>query len=880
MQVWQVAPWKALSGLTLPNLAHNAGEFLPWQLGPGGSYAATFKIAFREMLWFARSQWSQPISIRFPGDAGISAWNHSHDGRWLALGDYEGRVFLLDTRTHALRTLPTSRGREITWLAFSEDDAWMAAASWDGLVYAFDVARGESLVSGQMRHDFIVRRVGLSRSRRMLVAAGEGQTALWRLPETGPRAVPAQRIGAGPAAHGLTGLYPISWSLQAGLLASAGMDGQVRLWRLPTSPTVPATAPRQIAETLQFDGKRLVDVEWNRLRLVTIRGAAATRWITLAQPPGFAELVGQGRTLVVTVGPQLRVYDAPSLHLRFPPVTLPDSPQRMLTDLGGEHLFLTTAASGGSTGLQEHLLHFDLRRGQRMPGEVSLAGPLRSLTLSPDGRRLLAVGPSDDGSTLLAVDGLTKIADYPNDTAQPILGGDFATDNGDLWLVRAAGDPRLGSDALLRWNPATDTVHEHDTGQAQPKAVIATRNSVFVAGNDHDLLALPGKPLVRLQRIADNVTTEALAATTDGGIVARGFRRDVQLYDMVSGAVLGPPLHGDDNAIDSIETLAFTADGRQLLARTKQGHWMIWKLSPDLRATSDIAARLAHLAPNNENQLRVRVPAIAERRHLRTDDPGRWLNPSPRPPTTIQSTGLVDRSPIPARSPGTSPLLLDLSNLYASGPDGVRNVYYTIRSQMRPYPAGVQRLGGIDYDMRGMVEIGTVEWTNPTNLPRGGVHCVAMPQSVAALHLLLLPVVAVASDRPQTLAHLTWHYRDGSSADVPLRTQHELSGYTGFDQQVPLVFGTTIDRAAVGWQSETASGLRLANPHPARDLQCIDLETTDQPILLFAITVEPTRSRPLIGSLDVSTTVSRIDRQPPPNPHLPQGMVPAARRSP
>jgi WD40 repeat protein len=879
-QMWQVAPWKPLSALSVSTREQDLGEFLPWQLGPGAGYAATFRVAFREMYLFAPPDLSHPASVRFPGDAGISAWTHSHDGRWLALGDFEGRVFLMDTRTRAVRTLPTSRGREITWLAFSEDDGWMAAASWDGLVYAFDVARGESLVSGQMHHDFVVRRVGLSRSRRMLIAAGEGQTALWRLPEPGPRAVPAQRIGAGPAAHGLAGQYPVSWSFQAGLLASAGIDGQVRLWRLPVSPTVTATAARQIAETLQFDGKRLVDVEWNRLRLVSTRGAAASPWITLAQPPGFAELVGQGRTLVVTVGPQLRVYDVPSLHLRFPPIALPNSPQRMLAGSGGDQLFLTTAASGGSTGLQEQLLHFNLRRGLRMAGEAWLAGPLRSLTLSPDGRRLFAVGPADDVSTLLAADSLNKLADLPQDTAQPIDAAAFAGNGGDLWLVRAAGDPRLGSDALLRWNPVTDSVRETHTSQARPKAVIATHDSVFVAGNDHDLLALPGKPLLRLQRIADNEATETLAATADGGIVARGFRRDVQLYDTASGATLGPPLHGDGNAIDAIETLAFTADGRQLLARTMQGHWMIWQLSPDRRPVGEIATQLARLTPDNENQQRVRIPGDGERRRLRANDPGRWLAPSPRPTVAMQAAAVVDRSPIPAREPGTSPLLLDLGSLYASGPDGVRNVYYSIRSQMRPYPAGVQRLGGVDYDMRGMAEIGAVEWIDPSIKPLADVRCIPVPQAVAALHLLLLPVVVAASEQPQTLAHLTWHYRDGSSAVVPLRTQHELSGYTGLDQQVPLVFGTVIDRAAAGRQNETVSGLRLANPHPGLGLQCIDLETTDQPILLFAMTVEPTRSRPSVGAPDVSTTISRIERHVPPKSRLIPGAGLPVRRSP
>ena len=860
-QLWQVAPWKPLSAPGIVTGSNKGlADYFPMQVGPGAGHVALLRPASREMLWYTPPDLLRPESIRFPGDAGISAWNHSRNGRWLALGDLEGRVFLMDTRTRELRALPTSRGREITWLAFSEDDAWLAAASHDGLVYAFDVERGDSLVTGQMRHDFILRRVGISHSQRLLIAAGEGQGALWRLAEPGPRAVPAQRIGAGPAAHALAGQYPISWSMQAGLLASAGMDGQIRLWRLPLSPMLPARAARQIPDTVQFDGRRLVDVEWNQLRLISVDGTDSTAWITLAQPPGFAELVEDGRTLLVTVGPQLRIYDAASLRLRFPPLALPDSPQRLLVSDDGAQLLLGFAQSGGSTGLQERLQRFDLRSGRRSPGEATLDGPLRMLNLSRDGQRLLVVGPPDGATTLFAMEGMRKLADYPHDPFQPVVRGAFANHGPDLWLVSAAGDPRLGSDALLRWNPDTDQVRQRDTGKARPKAVIATASGLFVAGNEQDMLVTEDRNPHRLERSAGSEATEGLAVSTDGRMVARAFRREVQVYDTASGAAIGPPLQSTSNAIDRIDALAFSTDAQQLLARTRQGRWLVWSLMPDTRSVQAIATRLAQLDPGNEDQQHVRVPTATERTRLRAEDPGRWAQPSPRPAVPIQASALVDHSPIPARAPGTSPLLLDLGRLYASGPDGVRNRFFTIRSQMRPYPAGVQRFGGIDYDLRGMVEIGTIEWTDPLAMPVVGANCIPVPQQVAAVHFLLLPVVVIATREPQTLARLTWHYRDGSKATSPLRTQHELPGYAGLDQDVPLVFSTATDLTADGTQSETVSGPRLRNPHPQRAVRCIDLETTGQPVLLFAITVEPPPPLPSVGAPVTPSPVSRIDQ--------------------
>ncbi len=276
-----------------------------------------------------------------------------------------------------------------------------------------------------------------------------------------------------------------------------------------------------------------------------------------------------------------------------------------------------------------------------------------------------------------------------------------------------------------------------------------------------------------------------------------------------------------------------------MLARTDQGRWLLWRLTPDPRPVQAIATQLARLHPGNENQNHVRVPSADERSRLRMQDPGGWSAPAPRPVIPTQGLSMVDRSPVPARASDTSPLLLDLGHLYASGPDGVRNTFFTVRSQMRPYPAGVQRFGGIDYDLRGMVEVGAVEWTDAVATPLVGAHCIPVPQAVSAIHLLLLPVVALTTQAPQTLGKLTWHYRDGSRAVMPLRTQHELPGYAGLDQNVPLVFAANIDRATVGMQSETVGGPRMRNPHPDRAVRCIDLEAVSQPFLLFAITVEP-----------------------------------------
>ncbi|MEO7251214.1 MAG: WD40 repeat domain-containing serine/threonine protein kinase, partial [Arenimonas sp.] len=193
-QLWQVEPWRPLAPLARVQMPV-ATDFLPWLIDPRGRFAVSLGEELRELHFYDLPDLSRPQSVRLSGNAGISAWALSGNGRVLALGDFEGRVFLLDTATRTVRALATARGREITWITFSEDDVWLATAGFDGAVHAFDVNSGDSLVAGQMIHDFPLRRVGLSHGKRLLIAAGEGRSALWRLPLPGPRAIPAQRIG-------------------------------------------------------------------------------------------------------------------------------------------------------------------------------------------------------------------------------------------------------------------------------------------------------------------------------------------------------------------------------------------------------------------------------------------------------------------------------------------------------------------------------------------------------------------------------------------------------------------------------------------------------------------------------------------------------------
>jgi hypothetical protein len=194
------------------------------------------------------------------------------------------------------------------------------------------------------------------------------------------------------------------------------------------------------------------------------------------------------------------------------------------------------------------------------------------------------------------------------------------------------------------------------------------------------------------------------------------------------------------------------------------------------------------------------------------------------------------------------PALLDLAPDYNIGPEELRNSYYNVRPQMRPIPIGVQWLAGVAFDVRGMMQTDTLR--NPGD-PAGradSIRCQAIPPRVRGMHVLLgvsLPT-PLLTDTP--IAVLTWHFRDGGQASLPLRAGRELPGFAGNDAAVPWAFGGDVALTLQGLDDAGTALVApwLPNPEPARPVACFDLVRLDdeRPLLVFAITVEPGGGRP------------------------------------
>jgi WD40 repeat protein len=860
IQLWQVEPWRAVSA-RVPETQTQSIEGRTWMLGRSAHVLVSLDRRMAELRLYDAQHLTTPKAIALPEGMSIHAWAQSSDGATLALGDTNGRIFLLDTTTRKLRQLPTQGGREIVWLAFSEDDAWLAAVRLGGMTYAFDVATGEPLTNSQMMQDFTLREVAISHRERLLVASGAGdtgpgQTTAWRLSLPSPNGGNAARLLSAPTrAPTGQGFNSLGTSLQSGLLATAAMDGEIRLWRIPQSQIVPARAAEQIPGMLYFDGKHIVDVEYTKLRIVSTDGVGLTPWVELPQPVGFADLVDAGRTLIATSGTQLRVFDATTMRLRYPPVNLGNTPMHLVADAHGDTGVLGFGGNGAA-GFEVRLQAYDLESGQRRPGDAVVKGPLRQLELSVDGSRLLATGPSNGATTIFDTATLRQLGSYRHDSDAPVMWASFADgatrDQGQLLIAAANSQAKgtLGENRIVRWDPLSGVVSErralHETA---PIGIIAVAGKPFVAGRSEDVFD-PGTANERIASSGLADPTAVLALSHDGRLVAHAFRSMVQLYDSTTAVAVGPQLPSEavsiTSAADTIAQLAFSADDHVLLGRTLRGYWLLWPIAADNRPLAEIQedARLLTAHPQGSHVLQ--LPEASEHARLRARDPGPPSVPPPRP--LPPSARAVVGAPIPMRDPATSPLLLDLTDAYTLAPESTTSFMFHVISNMRNGPLGVIRLDDVDYDMRGLIELNwqrgrakqdrSSDWTAART---SGIRIPPVP--IAALHVLLLAVQDVPQPDEVPYASVRLHYVDGSTAVLPIRTQREVPGWSESDRPTPFAWTSGDMHRLIGDQQQALlSSPRLPNPHPERLIATLDLEPARdrfaQPVF-FAVTAEP-----------------------------------------
>jgi len=765
-----------------------------------------------------------------------TAWAFSPDGRQLALGDIDGGVRLVDTRDGSERKLVPQPSGRVLWLSFSADGAWLASASEPGEIHAWNVEDGAPVMPPMRQSQTIW--VKIDHTRGLLAVRADNRVQVFQISD--PRNAPLP-LGPPLSSPGLLFGWSADIDFDTGMIATGGAEGELRLWRLAQPwHGIDQLAAAMPSSDPSFDGHHLPYVDGGTAGVVDAStGRRLGMPLVHPQTVYFAQLDARAKTLVTLAAREARTWDWRTGRVLHEPVLLAQTPQRAMLSADG-HLLAFTYARAEGRAFVEVLRVLDLRRGTLLPGEASLTGPLAGMRFSADASTIATWGADRSDPQLIPVEQLSR---PPLRLRIPYAEGDvrdgaFSHDGKTFNAVLAAKADYSHGNELLRWDTQTGKLlgRTQLTGEPLALAVSANGSRLAVGGPTRSLLDDDGRIVGRLPKQPDQEPLLSAALSADGRRVAFALRRGVQLADAGNGQPLAPPLPLPVAHPDWIAAIAFADDGSSLLASTWFGRRIVWPLRSDLRTVAEIArdAQLLGAAQSDYGAPLSAPLSTARRAALRRNDPGAIARSPP-----LRAVP----HPAPARSRTLPPQALDLGAFYTSALDQAATHGGDMIDLSR-LPGGHQRLLGTDYDIRGFIEL-SMKALGPNW--RGGfldaVKGIPVGRKARGLAILGTSGTLAQSRQPTELGRVVLHYRGGEKARLSLMWSRDFVAFWEDPSQFRQPRLAWYMPMVNGWGSDSTSlfEMRLANPHPQRVIESIDLEATEQywsaPIFV-AITLE------------------------------------------
>jgi WD40 repeat protein len=491
---------------------------------------------------------------------------------------------------------------------------------------------------------------------------------------------------------------------------------------------------------------------------------------------------------------------------------------------------LRTAVALYRDAAGRHLLFREVQTGNLLGLAPENNPDINAAAFSPDGSRVATVGDNQCGRIWDARSGQGVTRYFKHGGAVTVV--EWSPDGRRVLTAGQSPEVRV-------WDAATGTLvlHPLTMKAKRMRGACFSADGRFIVGWSEDKLArvwdaATGEAVTPLLPHADHVlwafvTAAPQLVTLSGPCVVRVWN-------------LAPSINSAGNLADYARLLAGSSlEGSDSPRPMSAGE--LWALlrsvrsrQPGLFATSADGLREWHRRQIRE----LGTPSEAQAAIFHLE---RLARLAPDDSTIPDQVNRQRSALIPARDPNVPPELIDLTHAYTHSLEslGFRG--------LAELPRGRQKLGGIEYDLRGFVELDhRAEWTDYAG-PFHPMAAIVVGQRCRRLHFLQASEGEPRIDG-STVARWIVYYADGSTLEWPVIYGDQVRDVVWWVKEEPL----EARRATVVWRGRSPfgnlpgrDGLRLfqstwINPRPDLEITRLEFrvgETAMKPMVV-AITAE------------------------------------------